>query len=269
MVSWRYIAVLYAQYFGMTILILGILGDILNIYIFSTVRSYRETPATFYLLGAVIANFIQLILAITTRIINVGFNNDLTSSSLAWCKIRQFIVATYPNIALTCECLATIDQFLVTSRHVRLRQLSNIKNAHRIAAVCVVIWHLQVTFGFLAYKNMRQLTHARQLPGADRQLVIMVCLQLLFVVVEAIPFGSYNTYILLTSNRKKDAEQMDKDFLFLTVTSLLGSFNFGSSFYIFLIASSRFRQIVRERLFCLCKKPNQVYPETRLSIIHI
>ncbi|CAF2843133.1 unnamed protein product, partial [Rotaria sp. Silwood2] len=74
---------------------------------------------------------------------------------------------------------------------------------------------------------MRQLTHARQLPGADRQLVMMVCLQLLFVVVEAIPFGTYNTYILLTSNRKKDAEQMDKDFLFLTVTSLLGSFNFG------------------------------------------
>ncbi|CAF5127832.1 unnamed protein product [Rotaria sp. Silwood1] len=66
---------------------------------------------------------------------------------------------------------------------------------------------------------MRCLAKSGQLIGAGRQLITMVCLQLTFVVVATIPFGIYNTYILSTSNRNKSAEQVDQDFLFLTVTN--------------------------------------------------
>ncbi|CAF3374452.1 unnamed protein product [Rotaria sp. Silwood1] len=272
MTSWRYIAALYARCFGIPILSLGIVGDILNIFIFSTVSMYRQTPSTFYLLCAVIANFIHLTSAMSTRILIVGFDSDLTRSSIIWCKIRQFIIATYAPLGLTFGSLATFDQYLVTSRNARLRQFSNVKNAHRIAVVFIIIWHVHsipfliynqiqsnkciinntilsiywsyihffcvllaiptitlVTFGFLAYKNMRRLAISGQLVGADRQLVKMVCLQLTLVVLAAIPYGIYNTYILSTSNRNKTAEQIDQEFLFLTTTSLLGLFNFGVS----------------------------------------
>ncbi|CAF0823240.1 unnamed protein product [Rotaria sp. Silwood1] len=112
---------------------------------------------------------------------------------------------------------------------------------------------------------MRRLAISGQLVGADRQLVKMVCLQLTLVVLAAIPYGIYNTYILSTSNRNKTAEQIDQEFLFLTTTSLLGLFNFGGSFYVFLAASRRFRQIVRERLFCYCKVRNAIIPNTMSS----
>ncbi len=154
MVSWRSIAVSYAQYFGIPALTLGILGDVLNILIFLTVRTYHQTPSTFYLLCAVIGNFIHLTVPITTRILSIGFNNDLTRSSLVWCKFRQFIIATYPPLALACESLVTIDQFLVTSRNARLRRLSNIKNAHRIIAGCVLFWHIH-SIPFLFYNEIQ------------------------------------------------------------------------------------------------------------------
>ncbi|CAF3349321.1 unnamed protein product [Rotaria sp. Silwood1] len=224
---------------------------------------YRQTPSTFYLLCSVIASFIHLTIAMSTRILMVGFDNDLTSSSLIWCKARQFIIATYAPLGLTFASLAIFDQFLVTSGNVRLRQFSNMENTHRIVVAFIIFWHIHsvpflvynqirsnecvinnkilsiywpyihffcvlltiptitlVTFGYLAYKNMRCLAKSGQLIGAGRQLITMVCLQLTFVVVATIPFGIYNTYILSTSNRNKSAEQVDQDFLFLTVTSL-------------------------------------------------
>jgi hypothetical protein len=153
MVAWRSIAVLYARCFGIPALTLGVLGDILNIFIFSTVRTYRQTPSTFYLLCAVIGNLVHLSVAVTTRILSIGFNNDLTRSSIVWCKLRQFIITAYPPLALTCECLATIDQYLVTSRNARLRGLSTLKNAYRIVATSIIIWHLH-SIPFLVYNKI-------------------------------------------------------------------------------------------------------------------
>ncbi len=92
-----------------------------------------------------------------------------------------------------------------------------------------------VTFGSLAYKNVRRLTNTGQLNGADHQIVVMVCLQLILVILSTVPYGVYNTYILVTSNINKSPEQIDRDFLFLTVTSLLAVFNFGVSFFEFLM----------------------------------
>lgn len=86
-----------------------------------------------------------------------------------------------------------------------------------------------LTFGFLAYKNMRRLTRAGHLVGSDHQLIKMICLQLIVVIMATIPYGIYNSYMLATSNKIKNAEQIEQDFLFLTVTSLSGLFNFGVS----------------------------------------
>lgn len=154
MTSARLIAILYAQYFGFPSLAIGMIGDLLNIFIFSTVRTYRQTPSTFYLLGAVTANFIHLSIAITTRIFSVAYDLDITRTSIAYCKMRQFIIATYPSLGLTCESLAAIDQFLVTSRNARLRQWSNMKNAYRLVAASVIIWHLH-SVPFLVYTEIR------------------------------------------------------------------------------------------------------------------
>lgn len=268
----RSIAVYYAEIFGIPALIFGLIGNFLNIYIFLSVRSYRRSPSAFYLLISVISNLVHLSCAMTTRILSISFNIDSTQTSIIWCKTRQFLIGTYPPLALTCQSLAAIDQFLITSRNVRVRQWSSMKIAHRMVVCCVGFWHLHslpflfynriqmnrcvitnqnlliywssihffvvlmaiptltlATFGYLGYRNMKRLTDNGQMIGSDRQFITMICLQLILVIVATIPYGVYNTYLLITFNRIKTVEQLDGDFLFLTITSLVSLFNFGVS----------------------------------------
>jgi hypothetical protein len=129
-------------YGGLFILIIGVLGNVINVLVFSTVRIYRITPCSFYLLIASIFNIIYITICLTSRIVMAGFGFDLTRISTSWCKIRSFCLFSLSLITLTCSCLATIDQFFATSRSVRLRRFSSLKWAHRIVIIVIIIWCL-------------------------------------------------------------------------------------------------------------------------------
>ena len=145
---------MFARCVGIPLFVFGVIGNLLNIVIFTSVRSYRTTPCTFYLLASSIAGTMQLLGAIISRIIIMGFGYDLTRTSLIWCKCRQFIIATYVPLQLTYECWAIVDQFLATSRNARLRQLSNIKWTRWIAALTALVWHLY-SVPFLIFNQIR------------------------------------------------------------------------------------------------------------------
>lgn len=86
-----------------------------------------------------------------------------------------------------------------------------------------------ITFGMLAYHNIRLIRNTTQLNNADRQLTIMVCMQVIIVVISVASYGGYNVYSLATTNVYKDAEQKSKDLMALTVTSLSAFLNYGVS----------------------------------------
>jgi len=76
------------------------------------------------------------------RISSVTFSIDLTQTSIIWCKIRQFTISVFPLISLSCSSMATIDQYLSTSPHVRIRQLSQIKSCHRLSLMIISVCFL-------------------------------------------------------------------------------------------------------------------------------
>jgi hypothetical protein len=129
-------------YGGLCLLLIGILGNGINIFIFSSIRTYRTTPCTFYFLIASIFNIVYITINLISRIVSVGFGIDLTRTSISWCKARNFFLLTLSLITLTCSCLATIDQFLAASRNVHLRHFSRIKLAHQIVFVMIIVWCL-------------------------------------------------------------------------------------------------------------------------------
>ncbi|UJR07019.1 hypothetical protein I4U23_011307 [Adineta vaga] len=146
-----YIAQQITIYGGFCLLITGVLGNTINVYIFSIVRSYRTNPATFYFLIASIFNTAFLMINLSTRIA-FGFNIDVTQISTHWCKARNYLLYTLSMIVVTCPCMAMIDQFLVTSRHVKLRRLSNIRWAHRFVLIMIIISNLQGIPAALSYE---------------------------------------------------------------------------------------------------------------------
>ncbi|CAF1168596.1 unnamed protein product [Rotaria sordida] len=289
-------------YGGMFIVIGGVIGNGMNILVFSSVRTYRTAPCTFYFLIASIFNIAVTTINLISRIVSAGFGVDLTRSSVSWCKIRQFCLVTLSLITLSCSCLATIDQFFITSQSASIRRLSSIKWAHRIVLIVILVWCLHgipyllfynilpiikacgntngdlavynpiyllgllcitpvsvmVVFGYLTYRNIH-LRRALAEQQADRQVTRMTLIQVILVVICIVPYGINIAYNVATSGISKDANRLlIENFVQSTIT-LTSYIYFGGSCYVFLISSSRFRRVIKDRILCWGRS-NQVIP---------
>jgi hypothetical protein len=134
-ISFQYLTQQVYLYGGFFIFITGVIGELLNILIFTTLKTFRKTPCGFYLTIVSIANFGQVVLAVLIRTLNYGLNIDLLQSS--WiCKIREFSVPFFALMAFTSICLAIIDQFLSLIRP----HWNNLHLAHQHIALICFIW---------------------------------------------------------------------------------------------------------------------------------
>jgi hypothetical protein len=267
--SLQYAGQQFTIYVGFFLLIVGTMGNVLNVYIFASVRTYRTTPYTFYFLAGLTHDIGQLLIGFTTRIISAGYGIDPTLTSTVWCKLRLSFVNVFATVSLTCASLAVVDQFLATSRNARIRQWSKIEIAYRVV-ICVLIigwlvgipWIIyldispysglcvftnanfaiflpinslvffstipvlvMVTFGCLAYRNIRQTTVLNQ-QRADRQLTRMICMQVILIAISEIPYGIYNAYSLGTAQIIKNADWLDKELFASRVVALINYGNF-------------------------------------------
>ncbi len=110
---------------------------ILNIIIFTSLKTFRETSCAFYLTIASIVNILHILATLLSCILIVGYNIDLTETSLVLCKLRLFIALTGPLIVFSCMCFATIDQFL--SLTIRWRHLSHRNIAWRLTVFTIIV----------------------------------------------------------------------------------------------------------------------------------
>ncbi|CAF1453294.1 unnamed protein product [Adineta ricciae] len=90
-------------YIGLFLLIFGLLGNSLNVVVFSSTHTYRTTPCTFYFLISSIANIGFLLINLTSRVVSVGFDFDLSRTSVHWCRARQYFIGVFSLISFTCS----------------------------------------------------------------------------------------------------------------------------------------------------------------------
>ncbi|CAF0838949.1 unnamed protein product [Adineta steineri] len=154
MVSWVYATKIFVQYAGTFLFFFNFCGGIMTIIVLSTDSTYRRKPCTYFMLISAIAGCIQLLDATLARVLSTGFNIDLTRTSSVLCKLRQYSYGGAPGIAITCDWLSVIGQYLVTSRSARLRQLSTMKLAYHVSFGVIVFWALQ-SIPFLIFTSIR------------------------------------------------------------------------------------------------------------------
>ena len=139
-------------YIGFFALLSGIMGNILNIIIFTSLKTFRETSCAFYLTIASTVNIFHILATLLSRILSAGYSIDLTQTSSVLCKLRQFVALTGPIIAFSCMCLATIDQFL--SLTIRWRHLSHRSIAWRLTVSAIIISCLHGIPVIIFYNNI-------------------------------------------------------------------------------------------------------------------
>lgn len=137
--TFAYVTQQLTIYIGFPLLIGGILGSCLNIIVFSSLRTFRQSSCAFYLTILSFANLIQLCVGLLSRILISDFNIDWTKTSLVYCRFRPFILYLGSLLSAYTLCLATIDQYFATCTRVRLQQWCNMKIARRLLLICLTL----------------------------------------------------------------------------------------------------------------------------------
>jgi hypothetical protein len=220
--SLSYISQQYTIYFGFFLLVAGVIGNSINVLIFSTVRTYRTTPCTFYFLFVSIDNIAFLTINLISRIVTTGYGIDLTQTSLVWCKARSYLLAVLSFISFTFACLPAIDQFLVTSRSAYLRSLSNIKRAHRIVLLIIIVCFL---YGVPYYTYMDIIPIMQTCVNTNNafaiyRLIQSVSLTFLIPVFIMIVFG-YLTYRNIHQSRVLAEQRVDRQLTRMTLLQVI------------------------------------------------
>jgi len=260
-------------YFGLFIAITGIFGQIFNIIIFTTLKTFRETTCGFYLTIVSIANLFQcapILISVITL-----WNNNLYASGIL-CKFHFFLLQYFGMVSLTGMCLTTIDQFLSMTRY---RNWNNMRLAIRCIIFIWIFWFIHgiVTFiyydsnkitcimtnhifakyytyfyllilrgilpviiisifSLLAFFKIRS-TANRQMNiirlSRDRQLTAMTLLHVSFIVISTLPFVIVYAYALNLNTT--DALLNARNGLIIGVTSLLSFEGYAVSLFLSLI----------------------------------
>lgn len=74
--------------------VIGIISNILNIYVF-TRPTLKRNPCCMYFLSSSIAALIYVTINFPLRTLQVGYNIDPTAYSIVVCKIKTFFVYAY------------------------------------------------------------------------------------------------------------------------------------------------------------------------------
>ncbi|CAF4016997.1 unnamed protein product [Rotaria sp. Silwood2] len=135
---------------GIIMGICGPIGNILNICVFTMWSRSRQTTSRYhnnnrtsdsplYLLTSSIADLIVIVYSLTTRIIFDGYQYKATpNNAFILCKLRYYALHTFDLISLTCLCLATFDRYLISSREVRLQQLSTTRQGTKLVILLLI-----------------------------------------------------------------------------------------------------------------------------------
>ena len=122
---------------GVSIFISGIIGNLLTILVFLSLRTFRESSCSFYLSVMSLVNLGQLLTGLLSRTVFNISNIDWTQLSLIYCKIRMYLLVVCTNISMFCMCLATIDQYLATCRRPHWQRWSDLKYARSFSFISI------------------------------------------------------------------------------------------------------------------------------------
>jgi hypothetical protein len=224
-------------YTGLSILIGGVVCNILNIAVFTQLTIFRRNQSTFYFISGSIVDCIQLLITFTFRLRLCTFGYDLGPKYIIWCRIG-------PTIAQTCR--------LISTGNVRFRQMSTVKLAHYLTYIlvfftslpaipyaifyevdpkfgcaphnpifikyvsfvqfCVLIGLLPISissiFAALAYQNVRHIIR-HQVPVVrrrlDRQLTAMVLIRVCLFIITTLPYIALQIYQLNVPSNTNDS----------------------------------------------------------------
>ncbi|CAF1034794.1 unnamed protein product [Adineta steineri] len=144
----------YSLYSTSFIFIIGTIGNLLNILIFTTLKIFRNNECVLYVVIEAIANIFQLTTFTLISLLSAVYQTDPANSSLFWCKFRSMMIVLCTLISFFTISCSAFHQYLSTSPLLYLRQLSTIKLTKFLICTSVII-SLLFTIPFIIFLEIR------------------------------------------------------------------------------------------------------------------
>ncbi|UJR16888.1 hypothetical protein I4U23_003786 [Adineta vaga] len=135
-------------YSGCILFFLGLIGNTINILVFTQVKLFRNDRSAFYLTVEAFSNLLYEFINITSTVLTLIYGNDGTERFLIWCKLRYSlsqlsVLTTYYMIS----CCAG-DQFFSTNYHLNVRYMCTMRLVRYITVILICLWIVHsIVFG--------------------------------------------------------------------------------------------------------------------------
>ena len=185
-----------AQYVYCPLYVAGNIGNILNLIIFSQKKLRTASVCSWYFLLLSIANLVSINTGYLTRILAYMGLPD-PSRTIGWyCTGRLYISTLSLTLSRQCICSINVDRFLVTSRSVKLRQISSFKVAKWYIPLSVLFWAIFYVNIWIGYPGSQNGLGCKRLAGAYT-IFIIVCT---VTIDTCLPIILMTIFSLLTLN---------------------------------------------------------------------
>jgi hypothetical protein len=142
-------AIIEISFWGPIVLfVIGVPAAFFNAIIFIGVKTFRQSPSSYYVVGQSLFDFGALLIVLLQSIPSTS----MSTSSIA-CKLMIFFSQVITPCAMTFLCLATFDRWACTSRSAKIRQLSSVGIARRIFPIPIIFWSL-ISIPYLIYCDL-------------------------------------------------------------------------------------------------------------------
>ncbi|UJR34833.1 hypothetical protein I4U23_027614 [Adineta vaga] len=138
--SLAYIQQCLTRYGITTYLILGDIGLLLNIIIFSQL-THRRNPVACYILAMSFCGFIGLNISVIPYIYGLDHLDPLTTS-LLFCQLHRYLRHVFNQMMRTFFVLSCADRYIVTSQHVYIRSFSRYQIAICVIPCVIIFWFI-------------------------------------------------------------------------------------------------------------------------------
>ncbi|CAF1232590.1 unnamed protein product [Rotaria sordida] len=126
--------------FGLTILVLGTIGNLLDIVSFVRLECLKTLASSQFLLASFFGSEIMLITGILLPIIQGFITLNTFIGATIICKIRWYFRTVSGTFSLACVCFAAIDRYLVSCIDIRRHRLITLTRARWIIFCIASFW---------------------------------------------------------------------------------------------------------------------------------
>ncbi|CAF0829228.1 unnamed protein product [Adineta steineri] len=137
------LATQYSLYTGCVIFSFGVIGNVLNLLVFTQFKQFRTNRCAFYITIESISNLLYQFLTISLTILTSISGDDATGRFFIWCKFKNILAQICGLTTLYIICFSAVDQFFSTNHRFSLRQMCTLKLGRYFAfiLICFVIIH--------------------------------------------------------------------------------------------------------------------------------